>query len=193
MLDPSTGDARDGRPRSPGPEEDGDVVVLGAPVRNHPDPILMRAHIDRVVSEFPALDPVLIERIYQHLVVVRLRQPTRDELREYVVELTSSVDEATLRGLLGLAPPSRGAGTTRPQRSASGQDLKDGSRATRRSGRPGWSAELFRSRYRDACERTTAPHTYVAVAPHFMALDGTIGTSPEYLRKLVRRFGLPAE
>ena len=49
----------------------------------------MRAHINLVVSEFPAHDPVLIERIYQHLVVVRLRQPTRDELREYVVELTS--------------------------------------------------------------------------------------------------------
>ena len=28
-------------------------------------------------------------------------------------------------------------------------------------------------------------------APLFVALDGTEGTSPEYLRKLVRRFGLP--
>jgi hypothetical protein len=155
--------ATDG-PRSLRLEEDGDVVVLRAPVRNHPDPILMRAHINRVVSEFPALDPVLIERIYQHLVVVRLRQPTRDELREYVVELTSSVDEATLRGLLGLAPPSRGAGTTRPQRSASGQDPEDGSRATRRSGRPAWTAELFRARYRDACARSTPPHSFRSVA-----------------------------
>ncbi len=162
-------------------------------MRNHPDPILMRAHISRVVSEFPALDPVLIERIYQHLVVVRLRQPTRDELREYVVELTSSVDEATLRGLLGLAPPSRGAGTTRPQRSASGQDPKDGSRATRRSGRPAWTAELFWTRYRDACVRSALPHSFRSVAPNFDTLDGVRGIDPDHLRKLARRFGLPPE
>jgi hypothetical protein len=162
-------------------------------VSDHPDYIRMRGHIDRVKSEFPALDPDLIERIHQHFVVVQLRQPTPDEFRAYVVELTSDLDEPTLRGLLGLAPPSRGAGTTRPQRSASGQDPKDGSRATRRSGRPAWTAELFWARYRDACARSTPPHSFRSVAPNFDTLDGDRGIDPDHLRKLARRFGLPPE
>lgn len=61
----------------------------------------------------------------------------------------------------------------------------------RRRGRPPWTAQLFWGRYREAVARVKPPHTYDALAPHFERLDGTIGTEPDYLRKLVGRFGLP--
>lgn len=60
-------------------------------------------------------------------------------------------------------------------------------------GRPPWTADLFWSRYREAVARARAPHTYDALAPHFERLDGTVGTEPDYLRKLVGRFGLPPD
>ena len=43
----------------------------------------------------------------------------------------------------------------------------------RRPGRPGWTAELFWARYREACERADPPHTYRAVSRQFVTLDGT--------------------
>jgi hypothetical protein len=55
-------------------------------------------------------------------------------------------------------------------------------------GRPGWTAELFRTRYAAAEGRAKPPYTYAAVAPYFEMLDGTRGTDPEYFRKLVRRY-----
>lgn len=60
-------------------------------------------------------------------------------------------------------------------------------------GRPPWTAQLFWARYREAVARVRPPHTYDAVAPHFERLDGTVGTTPDFLRKLVGRFGLPAD
>lgn len=62
-----------------------------------------------------------------------------------------------------------------------------------RPGRPPWTAEKFWARYRDACTRATPPYTYASVAPDFETLDGTRGTEPDYLRKLVRKHGLPPE
>lgn len=62
-----------------------------------------------------------------------------------------------------------------------------------RPGRPPWTAEKFWARYRDACARATPPYTYASVAPHFETLDRTRGTEPDYLRKLVRKHGLPPE
>ena len=64
-------------------------------------------------------------------------------------------------------------------------------RAARRPGRPGWTDELFWARYQEALDRATPPHTYRSIAPHFETLDGTRGTDPEYVRKLVGRHGLP--
>lgn len=60
--------------------------------------------------------------------------------------------------------------------------------AARGPGRPGWTAELFWTRYQQARGRATPPYTYRAIAPHFETLDGTRGTEPEYVRKLVRRY-----
>jgi len=65
--------------------------------------------------------------------------------------------------------------------------------ARRKRGRPPWTADLFWTRYREAVARVKRPHTYDAVAPHFERRDGTLGTTPDYLRKLVGRFGLPAD
>ena len=62
---------------------------------------------------------------------------------------------------------------------------------TRGPGRPGWTRELFWARYADARTRSAPPHTYAAIAAHFEMLDGETGTEPDYLRKLVKRFGLP--
>jgi hypothetical protein len=39
----------------------------------------------------------------------------------------------------------------------------------------------------------TPPLTYRNIAPHFETLDGNVGMDPEYLRKLVSRFGLPSD
>jgi hypothetical protein len=60
-------------------------------------------------------------------------------------------------------------------------------------GRPPWTAQLFWARYREAVAQVKPPHTYDAVAPHFERLDGSVGTTPDFLRKLVGRFGLPAD
>jgi len=68
-----------------------------------------------------------------------------------------------------------------------------GHRTARKPGRPPWTAKKFWARYRDACARATPPYTYPSVAPHFEILDGTRGTTPDYLRKLVRAHGLPPD
>jgi hypothetical protein len=148
----------------------------------------MRNQIDRVKAEFPTLDLDIIERIYKQLVVALLRQPTEDELRARIVELTTSMDGPTLRRFLGLRPKRRvGAGVGSQQTAVPASE--DGRR--RGPGRPGWTAELFWARYREACERADPPHTYTTIAGQFVTLDGMTGTSPEYLRRLVGRFGLP--
>ena len=150
------------------------------------DYIRMRGHINRVKSEFAALDPELIERICQHLLVVRRARPTLKKFRAYVVELTSDHDEPTLRGMLGL-PPKASAGRRRTARPAGA----DGAQAVRRSGRPGWTTELFWARYREACEQVGPPHAYKEVARRFRGLDGEHGIDPDHFRRLLRRFGLP--
>ena len=151
---------------------------------DHLDEILRDADISLLQSEFGHLDdPMLVEALYQYLEARRGGRPRLKKARAYIKHVTTSLDPAKIwkRLRLPMPPPEDepASRTTPPRR--------------RRAGRPAWTAELFWARYRDACARATPPLTYQAVAPHFMTLDGTIGTSPEYLRKLVRRFGLPAE
>ena len=129
---------------------------------------------------------MLVRALFDHLEKKRGEQPGIKRARAYIKRLTS-LDPATLWKRLRLPmpppepmPPPVGGPAPRtavPRR--------------RRPGRPGWTAERFWARYREACERADPPHTYRAVSRHFVTLDGTIGTSPEYLRKLVHRFGLP--
>ena len=46
-------------------------------------------------------------------------------------------------------------------------------------------------RYREARDRTNPPHANAAIAANLEMLDRATGTDPDYLRKLVQRFGLP--
>jgi hypothetical protein len=147
---------------------------------DHPDEILRDADISQLQSEFAHLHPMLVEALFHHLAKTRGEQPGIKRARAYIKRVRS-LDPATLwkRLRLPMPPPEDEptSRTTAPRR--------------RRPGRPGWSAELFWARYDEACERADPPHTYRAVARHFVTIDGTTGTSPEYLRKLVHRFGLP--
>jgi hypothetical protein len=61
----------------------------------------------------------------------------------------------------------------------------------RRAGRPAWTRELFCARYREARARTDPPETQAAIAAQFEMLNGEMGTEADYLRKLVKKFGLP--
>jgi hypothetical protein len=56
-----------------------------------------------------------------------------------------------------------------------------------------WTDTLFASRWREACERSGSPYTYVHVAPEFEWLDGDrrLDADPDYLGRLWRRHGKP--
>lgn len=85
------------------------------------------------------------------------------------------------KGLLAQAPTTETGGDGAPDRLG----------IPRRPGRPAWTPELFRARYREARDRTDPPHTNASIAANLEMLDGATGTDPDYLRKLVQRFGLP--
>ncbi len=169
---------------------------------SHPDPLIMSADIARMATERPELGEELTRALYQHLVLIEGRQPTIDELRDYVERL-SSLDERVLRERLGLAGRRRRGlrALAKPRQDGSASPVKDEIRLTRPGregtargpGRPGWTDGLFWSRYQQAMDRAAPPFTYRSIAPHFEALDGTRGTDPEYIRKLVRRHGLPPD
>lgn len=80
---------------------------------------------------------------------------------------------------------------TQPSGSASSAAALASGERPRQPGRPAWTRDLFWSRYRDALGRTAPPHTNASIAAHLEMLDGELGTEPDYLRKLVKRFGLP--
>ncbi len=118
-------------------------------------------------------------------------------LRDYV-ERVSSLDQDELRQRLGLVRRKRGPRSlpmaTRPSRTgemSTAAHAVDADRrhAARAPGRPGWTSDLFALRYQAALERATPPHTYQSVADRFEMLDGSVGTDPDHLRKLMKRYG----
>lgn len=145
---------------------------------SRPDPLLALADIALLSFENPELDAAVVRAIYQHQVLTTGRQPTLRQAREYIGHLTSHIDDATIRVTLGLPP-------------AAVVEIPARVPPQRRPGRPGWTRELFWSRYCDARARSAPPHNYASIAAQFEMLDGEPGTEPDYLRKLVKRFGLP--
>ncbi|HSW42850.1 MAG TPA: hypothetical protein VLM76_10105 [Patescibacteria group bacterium] len=115
----------------------------------------------------------------------------RDDVRQ-IANLERTRRTTRIGQSAGLIPPAVVAPVA-----TTGSDLDPNDagqrRARGRPGRPPWTAEKFWARYRDARARATPPHTYRSIAPHFKTLDGNVGTEPEYVRKLVRRFDLPPE
>lgn len=84
----------------------------------------------------------------------------------------------------------RGAAPPSPPTTASEAAYAAG-RRTGQPGRPAWTCDRFWTRYQEALGRSDPPHTNASIAAHFEMLDGAVGIEPDYLRKLVRRFGLP--
>ena len=78
-----------------------------------------------------------------------------------------------------------------PSTNATGGDGAPDQLVPRRPGRPAWTRELYHARYREARDRTNPPHANAAIAANLEMLDRATGTDPDYLRKLVQRFGLP--
>jgi hypothetical protein len=162
------------------------------PVQADIDNLRRRADIRRALEMNPDRDEFIVEALYAHFVAIYKRQPVGDEFPEYVYLISSTHEWAELMELFSPHSP-----LTAEEKEARlirrVPSLAPGTMAplSHRPGRPGWTAELFRTRYEDACEQAVLPLTYRSVAQHFVALDGTRGTSPEYLRKLVRRFGRP--
>jgi hypothetical protein len=193
MLDRSTGQTRDGRPRSSGFDKTGASSPEDSSVSKL-DPLLMRADIARVGAERPDLDHTIVRGLYEHFLDVQGRQPDLDEFRDYVDRITSSIEWLDLRELLDPHEP------TVEERAAYEEAAFHSDRVVnavtvapgpRRPGRPGWTADLFWARYGDACARADPPCTYRSVARHFESLDGGRGIDPDHLRKLARRFGPP--
>jgi hypothetical protein len=192
----------------------GRISAEGTPLRDHEglpvptttavpslerDPSGMRNDINRLASELQDLDPLVVERLYQNLLLLLGRRPGLQEARAYIAELRVTMDERMLRGLVCLPPvepptkAQRAGGPRRPASIVVAGTRDPGRPATRGPGRPSWTRELFWERYRDACARTSPPHTYRSIAPQFLTLDGHRGADPEYVRKLVRRFGPPPD
>jgi hypothetical protein len=140
----------------------------------------MLADVARLTFENPDLDEAVVRGIYQHQVLTTGRQPTLRQAREYIGHLTSHLDDATIRVTLGLPP------VTTKMREAPALVARP-----RRPGRPAWTCDLFWTHYRDALARAEPARTNASIAAHFEMLDGEMGTEPDHLRKLVKRFGLP--
>jgi len=163
------------------------------------DALRRRADIRRGLDVYVDRDDTIVEGLYQHFMDVHGRQPEGDEFPAYVYLITSTHEWLELWELFSPhSPLTEAQKKARLRRVAPWSTAGHGSHPPampvpqpRRPGRPGWTAERFWDRYRDAYGRSEPPHTYRSIAQHFVALDGTMGTSPEYLRKLVHRFPRP--
>jgi hypothetical protein len=151
----------------------------------------MRARVSRVERERPDLGRAIIEGLYQDFFDAQDREPSLNEFRDHVDEVTSTVEWRDLHAYYSPHEPTEEEKAALLDGVGRGIGAGPAAPLSHRPGRPGWTAELFRTRYEDACEQAARPLTYRSVAQHFVALDGTKGPSPEYLRKLVRRFGRP--
>jgi hypothetical protein len=155
----------------------------------YPSPIRRAIVISTVVRQLPHLTWEVVEALHECLLEETGRLPTAIELHAYAVAASEAIDDDRLRFLLDLPR------TVEPRPLAPVVPIEAAGRSgrPRGPGRPGWTAERFWERYRQARAKTPPPHVDDDVAEHFLTLDGTVGTEGDYLRKLIRRFGLPPE
>jgi hypothetical protein len=155
------------------------------------DPLLLLADVATIVAEHPHLDEALVRAIYQHQVLSSGEQPSLQEARLYLRHLTRRLEEDRLRAMLGLDAPTPPA--SRRRRAVATTAVVPGPQppsVTRSPGRPGWNQALFWQRFAQAAQHAASPAA-ADVAQHFEMLDGAVGTDPEYVRKLLKRFGRP--
>ena len=118
--------------------------------------------------------------------------PARMSCRDVEVKIAARPVDPNWRDAFRV-PLGRDIATQSPPSSTTSEASRTPRGGSRRAGRPAWTSDLFRSRYRDALARTDPPHTNASIAAHFEMLDREMGVEADYLRKLVKRFGLPPE
>lgn len=148
-------------------------------VLTHDDVYLHEMQMGDFGEEYPIWGTSLLARVFTQVL------PARMGCRDVEVKIAARPVAPNWRdeykGLLA-----------RPSPTATGGDgAPDPLATSRRPGRPAWTAELFHARYREARDHTDPPATSASIAANLEMLDGETGTDPDYLRKLVQRFGLP--
>jgi hypothetical protein len=120
--------------------------------------------------------------------------PVLDRRPEYWTPVGTAADElaARIRALGELATLERYGSELRPLAASGSADEAPAHQPVRRSpGRPGWSTDEFRRRYRAALEAALPSTKLDDIAGGFEALDGTRGVEPDHLRRLIREHGGP--
>jgi hypothetical protein len=156
-------------------------------MRNHPDPLPAQADIAAVVAE-TGLSLELVTRIHEHLTEIQEKPPTYEDLEVYAAYGAEHLGEGGIRHYLEMS-----ADPDHPATPEALRLLEQWAAEAEAWSKPPrtWTGSAFALRYVDACIRTTPPYTPRSVAPDFIALDRTHGISPDHLRRLIRRFGLP--
>jgi hypothetical protein len=154
---------------------------------SHPVPLSAQADITAVAAK-TGFSAEVVERIYHHLGDVDGEPPERSRLQAYTAHVGGGLGEGGLRIHFGLPPdPARPADPLTAQlleRMAAREEDE-------RKQPTDWTKARFQLRYIDACMHTTPPFMPHSIAPHFVTLAGKRGVSPDHLRSLVRRFGVP--
>lgn len=156
-------------------------------MQHHPISLSAQADITAVAAE-TGLSDELVTRIHEHLTEIQVKPPTYEDLEVYASYGAEHLGEGGIRHYLEMPADPDHPATPEALRlleewAAEAEALAKPPRA--------WTRLAFVLRYVDACMRSTPPHTPRSVAPYFVALDRTHGISPDHLRRLVRRFGLP--
>ena len=126
---------------------------------SHPDPLVMWADVARVAAEHPELGEDLIHALQERLIVRESRQPTIDELRAYVDQVSNLGARALRRYVVRPRSAKRKTGRTADRRVAPGSPraevgAKSGGRGVTRG--PGRTEPAGAERGRQTRERIEA-------------------------------------
>jgi hypothetical protein len=151
------------------------------------DHIRREADIAEVARGFPDLDPSTVAGVHAHLTELYGEPPRRAELRDYVAEMSASLDEPRLRELLGLTAQLAPAPTPTPATNPAPADRP--SAIVRHRGRPRGTRTASREEIVEAFwalrATTGRPPTQAQLAAN---LDPPVG--PRTLQAWLREYGL---